>query len=479
MSIVTRQSLIKFLKIINLLILSFSLGLSSWVVYGQMGEISFSEILTARIKLQNVCIFTGYLLIWHFILRFFDFYDSRNISSRSEESFKIIQATGCCSLILGLSAKIFSIELISFFLLMFFWMVSSFFLTLNRLFIAIVLRKMTNHESNLCHIVIVGTNSRAVEFAKTIEENPEAGRRLVGFVDDSWSGIETFYKSKYPLVAEISEFLQLIRNQVVDEVVIMIPVKSFYDEISRIVFMCEEQGITVRMDSLHFNARARKEKNKLLDDEVTVVVPSVSMQGWKYFIKRMMDFSIAALLIILLSPVFLLIAVILKATSPGPAIYKQERVGRNKRRFTLYKFRTMVEGAENKLRELEPFNELGGPVFKMKNDPRITSAGRFMRKTSLDELPQLFNILKGEMSLVGPRPFSMRDYKLVNQDWHRRRCCVPPGITGLWQVYGRNSIPFERWMELDMQYIDQWSLGLDLKILFKTIPAVLTGRGAA
>ena len=166
-------------------------------------------------------------------------------------------------------------------------------------------------------------------------------------------------------------------------------------------------------------------------------------------------------------------------TSPGPVFFVQERVGLNKRRFRLYKFRTMLKDAELKQAELESLNEVEGPVFKIKNDPRITPIGKFLRKMSIDELSQLINVLKGDMSLVGPRPLPVRDYNGFDQDWHRRRFSVRPGITCLWQVDGRSDIPFETWMELDMKYIDNWSLTLDLKILLRTLPAVLRGSGAA
>ena len=182
---------------------------------------------------------------------------------------------------------------------------------------------------------------------------------------------------------------------------------------------------------------------------------------------------------LLLSPLFLLATLIVKLTSPGSSFFVQERVGLNKRRFRLYKFRTMVADAAERQREIEHLNEASGAVFKIRNDPRVTPAGRFLRKMSIDELPQIFNVLKGDMSLVGPRPLPLRDYQGFDQDWQRRRFSVRPGITCLWQITGRSSIPFEKWMELDMEYIDHWSLGLDFKILAKTIPAVLKGAGAA
>jgi exopolysaccharide biosynthesis polyprenyl glycosylphosphotransferase len=197
------------------------------------------------------------------------------------------------------------------------------------------------------------------------------------------------------------------------------------------------------------------------------------------FAKRMLDFLISLVLLVVLAPLMLLIAGLIKFTSPGPVFFTQKRIGLNKRLFKLYKFRTMVTNAEELMAELEKHNEVSGPVFKISNDPRITPLGQFLRKTSLDELPQLINVFKGDMSLVGPRPLPLRDYEGFEQDWHRRRLSVPPGITCLWQVQGRNSIPFERWMELDMEYIDHWSLWLDLKIMLKTIPAVLRGSGAS
>jgi exopolysaccharide biosynthesis polyprenyl glycosylphosphotransferase len=195
-------------------------------------------------------------------------------------------------------------------------------------------------------------------------------------------------------------------------------------------------------------------------------------------IKRIVDFAVALVAVIAILPIMLLVAIVIRITSTGPVFFAQKRVGHNKRKFTMYKFRTMVVDAEQQMEQLEHLNEVSGPVFKIKNDPRITPIGRFLRKTSLDELPQLFSVLKGDMSLVGPRPLPIRDYEGFNEDWQRRRFSVKPGITCLWQVQGRSSISFEKWMELDLQYIDKWSLWLDLQILLQTIPAVLRGSGA-
>jgi exopolysaccharide biosynthesis polyprenyl glycosylphosphotransferase len=192
-----------------------------------------------------------------------------------------------------------------------------------------------------------------------------------------------------------------------------------------------------------------------------------------------LDILVSAACLILFSPTLIVAAIAIKLTSPGPIFFMQERIGLNKRRFKIFKFRTMVPNAEKLMAKLEVHNEASGPVFKIKNDPRITPIGKFLRKSSIDELPQLLNVLYGDMSLVGPRPLPVRDYEGFNEDWQRRRFSVKPGITCLWQVNGRSGISFNQWMLLDLQYMDEWSLWLDFKILAKTVPAVFRGAGAA
>jgi exopolysaccharide biosynthesis polyprenyl glycosylphosphotransferase len=243
--------------------------------------------------------------------------------------------------------------------------------------------------------------------------------------------------------------------------------------------LCEQQGIIMRFDSDLFNLKIARPRTTVFGGEEPQLAQSVALKGHAFFLKRAIDIIVSTVVLVVFAPLLLAVALLIRFTSPGPILFGQVRLGFNKRRFTMYKFRSMVPDAERIQEELLHLNEMSGPVFKMRNDPRVTPMGRILRKTSLDELPQLFNVLKGEMSLVGPRALSVRDYQLFNEDWQRRRFSVPPGITCLWQIHGRNSIPFERWMELDMQYIDKWSLWLDLKILARTIPAVLKGSGAA
>jgi exopolysaccharide biosynthesis polyprenyl glycosylphosphotransferase len=204
----------------------------------------------------------------------------------------------------------------------------------------------------------------------------------------------------------------------------------------------------------------------------------VAQEEWKLLVKRLMDVASVVLMVPLLLPLVGLIALAIKLDSPGPVFFAQDRVGLHKRRFRMLKFRTMVVGADQLLAQLEHLNEATGPIFKIANDPRITRVGRVLRRTSLDELPQLFHVLTGEMSLVGPRPMSLRDVDLFDQGIQRKRFSVKPGLTCLWQISGRSDLPFSKWLELDLAYIERWSLSLDIEILLKTMPAVLSGKGA-
>ena len=280
-------------------------------------------------------------------------------------------------------------------------------------------------------------------------------------------------------MVDFEGFPEFIRENVVDEVVICLPMKSLYQVCADIVMLSQEQGIIVRVMSDFFHSQSGKSKADYLEGDALVSIYTGAMNGWQVVVKRVLDFILSFVMLLCLLPLLLIASLLIKVTSPGPILFIQDRVGLNKRIFRLFKFRTMVPDAEKKITELEKFNEVSGPVFKMKNDPRITWIGKYLRRSSIDELPQLLNVLKGDMSLVGPRPLPIRDCEGFDKDWQRRRFSVRPGITCLWQIKGRSSISFEKWMELDMDYIDKWSLMLDLKILIMTIPAVLKGSGAS
>ncbi|RPI29655.1 MAG: sugar transferase [Acidobacteria bacterium] len=270
----------------------------------------------------------------------------------------------------------------------------------------------------------------------------------------------------------------IIAREPVDEVLVALPLRRRRDLIEKIVEVCEEQGIMVRVRTDLFDLRVARPQVDTIDGVPVVTIRSGPEDGWQLAMKRIIDFVGSAALLILLAPFLLLVALLIKLDSTGPVLFRQERVGLNRRRFKVLKFRTMVQEADKNQVLLETLNEADGPVFKIKKDPRITRVGRFLRQFSIDELPQLINVLKGEMSLVGPRPLPLRDVKLIDTQWHKRRFSVKPGLTCLWQVSGRSDVSFERWVRMDLEYIDTWSLGLDLKILLKTLPAVFRGSGA-
>ena len=474
-----REILLKALKVFDVLVMVFSFAISTYVVSYEYGNISFSEFLTMRVKVQNFAIFIGFIFIWHMIFSLLKAYHSKRLSNRWEEIRNIIKATTIGTIVILGIAILFRIRMVTPVFLGTFWVASSGVTILSRLFLRCVLELIRIYGRNLRNMLIVGTNPRAVRFARKIETRPELGYRIIGFVDDEWKGFGNFQNAGYTLVADFNKLPLFLRDNVIDEVVIALPINSLYNRASSIIALCEKQGIIVRYLSDIFNSKLSRSVSEQLGGIPLLSHYTGAMNGWPLLIKRLLDFTLAIILLFLLLPLFLLIPLLIKITSTGPVFFVQERVGLSKRRFRLYKFRTMVSDAEKMQSELEQFNEVSGPVFKINDDPRITKVGKLLRKTSLDELPQLFNVLRGDMSLVGPRPLPERDYNGFDHDWHRRRFSVRPGITCLWQIGGRNGIPFDRWMELDMEYIDNWSLWMDLKILLGTIPAVLKGSGAA
>jgi exopolysaccharide biosynthesis polyprenyl glycosylphosphotransferase len=479
MTALRRQLLVKAANLYDLAVMSLSFGLAAVLVAHQTATISFADFFAMRVKVRNFVLFAGFLLVWNIIFRLFGLYDSRRLSGQSGEVRDIFKATTLGVGSVCITAFLFRLEIVTPLFAVALWLISSATIVSSRLVARYVLSQVRVRGRNLREMVIVGTNPRAVLFARKIQAKPTLGYRVLGFVDQEWEGMEEFRKGGYPLASDFERFPFLLRERVVDEVVLALPMKSLYVQASRVAALCEEQGVVVRVLSNIFNLRLAQSKTGEFEGEAVITLSSGSPENWQHLLKRALDVSLALVAMLLMSPLFLLATLIVKFTSSGPIFFVQERVGLNKRRFHLYKFRTMVADAEQRQREIEHLNEASGPVFKIRNDPRRTPVGKFLRKTSIDELPQLFNVLKGDMSLVGPRPLPVRDYQGFDQDWQRRRFSVRPGITCLWQINGRNSIPFEKWMELDMEYIDHWSLGLDFKILAKTIPAVLKGAGAA
>lgn len=327
-------------------------------------------------------------------------------------------------------------------------------------------------------VIIVGSGAGAARlFHRLCEEAGPNTIRVLGFVDCS-NGAQVADNVQGRIIGGIADLEGILMRLAVDQVLIALPVAPCFPQIQAAITVCERAGVEAKyFFSEMFELSVAKPAFEP-DEFAPVVRLKVVHDDARLLVKRAIDVLGAIAGLTLLAPLMLVIAAAIKLTSPGPAIFVQERFGFHKRLFRMYKYRTMVPGAEQMQMQLEPENEVPGPVFKIRNDPRIIALGRILRKTSLDELPQLFNVLRGDMSLVGPRPLPRRDVSLFDNASLMRRFSVKPGLTCLWQIDGRSNTNFDRWIELDLRYIDTWSLSLDLKILAKTVPAVVVGRGA-
>lgn len=337
------------------------------------------------------------------------------------------------------------------------------------------LRRARSRGYNVRYYLVVGTGARAREMVAELAAQADWGIRVIGQVAGQVSVTEN---SDGPAMSAnlgtVAELEALLTERVIDGVVFVI------EELSQPVLRgglecCRRFGIRALVD-LHLFEESRGYVSLTDFDQSPVLVIGQTLLDERHaFCKRLFDLMMATGSLLLAAPLLAAIALVVKASTPGPVLFRQCRVGMNGRRFTLLKFRTMVADAEHLRASIAAGNEVDGPVFKMRHDPRVTRAGRYLRHSSLDELPQLWNVLCGDMSMVGPRP-PLPDEVAQYQSWQRRRLSVRPGITCLWQVSGRNQVDFDTWMKLDLEYIDNWSWWLDLKILLRTLPAMVRGQ---
>jgi exopolysaccharide biosynthesis polyprenyl glycosylphosphotransferase len=470
---------INLLKLLDLGILVCSFVLTTVLIVREDHKLSLVRFLSARTKVSNFGIFILALCICHVVFTACGLYRSRRLSERYAEIVDILKAITINTTCFVAFSWIFSIKMITTPFLAIFWVVSTVVLSVVRLALRRIAAHLRIQGRDLRYMLVLGTNARAVEFAQRIMENPELGYRLLGFVDDDWPGMIALQKIGFKVVTDYTGLAEYLRRNVVDEVAIYLPFGSFYRHSAAVANLCQQHGIIMRFDSDIFGLKISHWRAEEFYGDQYIATYTRSSEVWQQAAKRLLDIVVATSALILLFPLLAVTAIAIKLTSPGPVLFLQMRVGLNKRRFNIYKLRTMVPNAEKMMTVLEKHNEASGPVFKIRNDPRIIPIGKFLRKSSIDELPQLINVLKGDMSLVGPRPLPVRDYEGFNEDWQRRRFSVKPGITCLWQVSGRSGISFDQWMVLDLKYMDEWSLWLDLKILVKTVPAVFKGAGAA
>ena len=325
-------------------------------------------------------------------------------------------------------------------------------------------------------VLIAGTGERALRLAKALEASTEYDVRLRGFLSEEQDPPHEIYLGERYRVWPVNDLVAILRDHVVDEIIFAVGSESLAN-LEEVFLVCDEEGVRTRVavDFFpHVNSTVSLER---FGETPLLTFSAAPYDEVQLLAKRAIDVMIAAAGLLVLSPLMAVIGVLIRATSQGPAIFQQVRCGLNGRRFVFYKFRSMVENAEELKAKLAHLNTRDNVVFKIPGDPRLTAVGRILRKFSIDEWPQLWNVLRGDMSLVGPRPAvpsEVEQYKC----WQRRRLRMRPGLTCLWAISGRDNVDFETWMKMDMQYIDNWSLSLDWKILLQTIPRVITGHGA-
>ncbi len=351
------------------------------------------------------------------------------------------------------------------------------FLLVGRFVVLEVVAAVRRQDVDGHRVLIVGCGDQAVAFAASLKRSSPWNNRLVGHLTVAGEPVRS---DATPLVGDVERLAKILDSEPVDEVVFAAPGRDV-NRFATALQACDERGVDVllSMPAVIPRGCSKVEVAQVTGFDMPLLgMTRVPTSPWRLLIKRIVDIAGAAFGLLVASPVMLLAAIAIRVESAGPVFFKQVRAGRHGRKFTMYKFRSMVVDAETLRAKLEHLNEMNGPVFKIKRDPRITAVGRFLRATSIDELPQLFNVLLGDMSLVGPRPPLPSEVGQY-EAWQRRRLSVKPGLTGLWQVSGRNQVDFEQWMALDLEYIDNWSLWLDLKILLRTVPAVLRGSGAS
>jgi exopolysaccharide biosynthesis polyprenyl glycosylphosphotransferase len=470
------------LKLTDQLLMLVALGLGIVINYAPYESLGFSDyavdFLSTRIKLANALLSGLLLVIWYVAFNVEGLYRSHRLSNLREEISEVARAVFFASVALLIVAQIGRWHTVNLRTATTIGLLALFMLGSMRLLLRLNLRRLRRSGHNIKKLVIIGTGARAEWFAKQVLQRGDLGYRLVGYID-SKTRFNNNGLSRIKWLGDVQDLPQILANEVIDEVFIALPIKSQYSQIESAIMLLEEQGIMVNLFSDLFPHRLARSRAWEFEGTPVLSLHSAPSLSWRTEVKRLLDVIGSAILMVLLLPLFALVALAIKLDSRGPVFFVQERMGFNKRRFRMLKFRTMHRDAEARMKDLEHLNEKSGPIFKIRNDPRITRVGKWLRKTSIDELPQLINVLFGDMSSVGPRPLAMRDALRMEEAWQKRRFSVKPGLTCLWQVSGRSNLSFEEWMQLDLKYIDAWSLRLDGQILLRTIPAILTARGAS
>ncbi len=444
-----------------------------WNVKAYATSTTFSGLL--YFTSQYWLMFVGFPLIWWGLYQLNKLYQDYRTKTFKRMAWDIFVTSVWASFVCGSFVFFFKFDMAS---RLFFLVYSGTAYTMIIIEKAIVLFVLDRvhargyHQENL---LIVGTGNRAREFIRNVKEHSNWGLHIVGLIDDDpkYFGKEV---EGYRVLGRIQDIGFIVNRLVIDRVIFVVP-RIWLDRIEEAILECEKVGVSTSIALDLYNLHIAKARQTDFNGFPLLEFKTFYAKEWQLFIKRLLDILISVIALVFFSPLMVVVALLIRLTSKGPILFRQTRIGLNGRKFTLYKFRSMVANAEAMKEVLHKQNEMDGPVFKIKHDPRITPIGYVIRKTSIDELPQFFNVLKGDMSIVGPRPPLISEVEHY-EVWQRRRLSLKPGITCIWQVSGRNKIGFEEWMRMDLEYIDKWSLGLDLKLILRTFWVVITGYGA-
>lgn len=433
--------------------------------------IAFCLIMNSdNIPLNYFLIFLSYILSWTLGSHVTKVYESRRFLSLGQELLKITKMHFFSFVLMLSFFALFDPKIIGNRFIFYFVSVALALTLSVHILVRLILQHMRRTGYNTKYCLILGSGIAAKTYLEKLKDNPQLGYKVIGYLAPQSNGLEIPYLGNF---AQLESVMSL--NIVDTTVVTAALTEEGIEDSLRLLDMMGKNFVIMVDDMASKGLQCRQVD---FDGLSMVAFDSSTRSLWQEIGKQVFDFVAAAIVLFLISPLMLAIALAIKISSKGPVIFTQKRVGLNGRIFKMYKFRSMCINAEELKAELAYLNEMSGPVFKIKDDPRVTSVGKFLRKTSLDELPQLWNVLKQDMSLVGPRPPLPSEVNMYDPK-HRKRLAVKPGITCIWQISGRNDVDFEQWMDMDAEYMDRWSFWLDIKILAKTVPVVLIGKGAS
>ncbi|MFZ1401857.1 MAG: sugar transferase [Anaerolineae bacterium] len=402
-------------------------------------------------------------------------YDIRRDSSLVEEAYRITAGTATAIIIMVAIAFFTRPQLNSRLIYVYTGIFIPVFLIVSRIVFRAWLWRLRRRGIGVDRLLIVGAGEVGRMVMRSVVAQPELGYEIVGFLDDD-PGKSNTALGRLRGLGTLDSLQDVLKSMPIDEVIVALPWHA-HRKIVQVVQEVQRANVRPRIVPDLFALMLGRVQLDQINGIPLIGMQPVAITGFNLAVKRLLDVLVSILALTLAAPFWLLIPIAIKLDSPGPVLFNQVRIGRAGRPFVVHKFRSMVVDAEEQKDSLRSLNEADGPLFKIKEDPRTTRVGRLIRRTSLDELPQFLNVLKGDMSLVGPRP-ALPEEVAQYEEWHKRRLEASPGITGLWQVSGRSLVGFEEMVLLDTFYCENWSFGLDLKILFKTIPRVILGEGA-